>query len=970
MAVNQDSEVTGKTTIDEKDGMGTTCFIGVEIEKDVPPVGELPPETTVDRWVADSGCSQFMTPSADYMVNYCEGGGAVRIADGRTMPIEGIGNLPMSFWSGKDWVQVLLPNVAHVPSLGYNLLSLKRIADRGHKYVGEKKVVALHLKNGKTLFGSSVEKLNYFSGFRRPLGLSSFALATIAPGKIPSVSPVDINTFHTSHGHVHEKLLRSTAKQLGVVLEGSLRECEGSSVAIGFGKPIGRTTSTRADKVFGRLFVDICGTKSVESIGGKRYMLLICDDFSRFTWTYFMRQKSDAVTLFEQFLADERVAGIPSAVEVVRSDEGGEFRGDFAKLCRRHNIRQEFTTADSAKFNGVAERHIVRIESAGMAAQVQAKLLFRGFKIPSGSRLWSARNYWACYALNRTATSANVVDKSHFEMRFGTVPQSPIPFLKPGYVKIKRQDKLRSKALPCFFIGPSANRPRDIYEVLLNFGSVVHSRNVTWARLPPLVPVSAENVHSVSVSRMGGKLDPSRHGKVKVYEDVNRDESSEYTGVRPRVTARLVAPTPAVIPCWRAAPVGGRGTATATSLRGAAMRKIPGTPVHSSAGTTGGFAMSTSSAASAGVNASRGTASPGALAESSPSVSEEDEMNDSPSPKLGGRAAHELRWLGKTSVVRQGRTRGEQRQFDLDSAALIVEEALATEELQEWLSVSIMHDCLTGIDGLYNPLLLGAVNDSEDLAASAMDFALSMWLNPLLDLAASAMDFALSMWLNPLLDSGNGCGAVISEGAFAAAGVGCSKFPHVSKIEDPPMSFADVERSQYQDVWDDSDYSEFSGLWNSDAFRRLKKGELPKNANIVTGKWVRNWKTDDRGNVIKPKSRMVARGFGQIHNVDFSETFAPTPSTASVKIAVAVANEKGWLLRHLDVKQAFIQAHLDEAVYMRLPAGCGDTSGEVVLLQRAVYGLRQAGRQWSLRLSRVLLQTTGMEQSKADPCVP
>ena len=87
----------------------------------------------------------------------------------------------------------------------------------------------------------------------------------------------------------------------------------------------------------------------------------------------------------------------------------------------------------------------------------------------------------------------------------------------------------------------------------------------------------------------------------------------------------------------------------------------------------------------------------------------------------------------------------------------------------------------------------------------------------------------------------------------------------------------------------------------------------------MTGKWVRNRKADDRGNVIKPKSRMVARGFGQIHNVDFSETFAPTPSAASVKIDVAVANEKGWLLRHLDIKQAFIQAHLDEAVLHEAP---------------------------------------------------
>ena len=86
-------------------------------------------------------------------------------------------------------------------------------------------------------------------------------------------------------------------------------------------------------------------------------------------------------------------------------------------------------------------------------------------------------------------------------------------------------------------------------------------------------------------------------------------------------------------------------------------------------------------------------------------------MEDSPSPKLGGRAAHELRWLEETPVVQLGRTCGEQRQFDLDSAALFVEEALATEELQELLSVSAMHDCLPGIDGLYNPLLLGCKGD-------------------------------------------------------------------------------------------------------------------------------------------------------------------------------------------------------------------------------------------------------------------
>ena len=211
-------------------------------------------------------------------------------------------------------------------------------------------------------------------------------------------------------------------------------------------------------------------------------------------------------------------------------------------------------------------------------------------------------------------------------------------------------------------------------KVLLNSGSVVHSRNDTWARLPPSVPVSAENVRSVTVSRKGRKLDPSRHGEVEVDEDVDSDESCEYTSVRPRVTARLVTPTAAAVPC-EAALAGGRGTVEATSLRGATMREIPGTPVHSSADTPGGKARSTSPVTSAGVNASGGTASPGASIELSPSVSEQDEADDSPSPKLGGRAAHELRWLGETPITRQGRTRGERRQLGLDSAALFVEES-------------------------------------------------------------------------------------------------------------------------------------------------------------------------------------------------------------------------------------------------------------------------------------------------------
>ena len=142
---------------------------------------------------------------------------------------------------------------------------------------------------------------------------------------------------------------------------------------------------------------------------------------------------------------------------------------------------------------------------------------------------------------------------------------------------------------------------------------------------------------------------------MEVDKDGDCDESSESIGVRPRVTGRLVAPTLATIPCGRAALAGSRGTAATTSLRVAVMREIPGTPVHSSEGTPKGFSMSTPPATSAGVNVSGDTASPGASVESSPSVSEGDEADDSPLPGRGGLTESKggLIWIRRRCLLKK-----------------------------------------------------------------------------------------------------------------------------------------------------------------------------------------------------------------------------------------------------------------------------------------------------------------------------
>ena len=389
------------------------------------------------------------------MLNYRESNAYMRTASGSRYPVEGYGDLPLTFRSSSGNVPLLLRNVAHVPKLNYHLLSLRAVADNGHTYSGTKEGVTVFLSTGDTLFFPPVERLNFLYAYRPGMLFDETANATIAPGLSPSNrdTPVDINDFHVAHAHAHEGALRKTAKQMGVTLEGKLHECKGCLLAKGIRMSTPSKTHCREDKRLSRVFVDLGGNKHVTSMGGNKYPMIIRDDFSRYAWLYFISHKSDAAEAFKQFLADLRVEGIPSEVVVVRSDNGGEFnQGEFGQLCRERNIKQEFTTADSPEYNnGVAERGLAMIESAALAVRIQASELFSGFDIPEKPSLWAEAMRWACDAYNRTATVANPGNRSPHGMFYGEIPQnSPIPFLKPGYCKYKRMNKMDPKARECF----------------------------------------------------------------------------------------------------------------------------------------------------------------------------------------------------------------------------------------------------------------------------------------------------------------------------------------------------------------------------------------------------------------------------------------------------------------------------------------------------------------------------------------
>ena len=202
----------------------------------------------VVQYIADSAATCNMTPDADGLTNYRECSRPLGLANGEEISIVGYGDLTVNFRTDHRWVRVKMNDVAHVPQLSHNLISLPSMTLKGHTYTGDKDGVTLKLKGGETVFFPLVGKLCRQYGFRPEAAGSMVdtACATIAPGKTKTpTTPTDINILHCTFGDTHEVLLKK--EQQGVNPSGELHECRGCSMAKGLRKPIARSTHTGAD---------------------------------------------------------------------------------------------------------------------------------------------------------------------------------------------------------------------------------------------------------------------------------------------------------------------------------------------------------------------------------------------------------------------------------------------------------------------------------------------------------------------------------------------------------------------------------------------------------------------------------------------------------------------------------------------------------------------------------------------------
>jgi hypothetical protein len=127
--------------------------------------------------------------------------------------------------------------------------------------------------------------------------------------------------------------------------------------------------------------------------------------------------------------------------------------------------------------------------------------------------------------------------------------------------------------------------------------------------------------------------------------------------------------------------------------------------------------------------------------------------------------------------------------------------------------------------------------------------------------------------------------------------------------------------------------------------------------HVIHNKWVYKIKRKSDGAVDKLKARLVAKGFEQTSGVDYTDTFSPVIKPFIIRVILALAVYFNWMIKQLDISNAFLHSALFEKVYMEQPKGFVDKNHphSVCKLQKAIYGLKQALRAWFNRLSSYLL---------------
>lgn len=281
--------------------------------------------------------------------------------------------------------------------------------------------------------------------------------------------------WHKLLGHLNFQSIKNLKEKEMVYGLPSIKEvqeiCEGCALGKHHRESFPKDKAWRATTPLELVHTDVCGPISAPTHAGNKYFLIFIDDFTRMTWVYFMKQKSEVFSISKKFqMYVERQSGF--LIKVLRSDRGGEYNSnEFNKFCEDIGVDRQVTVGYTPQQNGVAERKNISIEE-------MAKSMLYEKGLPKS--FWGEAVYTAVYLLNRCPTKP-LENKTPFEAWSGRKPS--LNHLKVfgcvcyAHVPKETRHKLDEVSEKCIFVGYSSkSKGYRLYNLQKN--KVIISRDV------------------------------------------------------------------------------------------------------------------------------------------------------------------------------------------------------------------------------------------------------------------------------------------------------------------------------------------------------------------------------------------------------------------------------------------------------------------------------------------------------------
>ncbi|GJR90967.1 putative ribonuclease H-like domain-containing protein [Tanacetum coccineum] len=378
---------------------------------------DYPHRALKNKGIVDSGCSRHMTGNKAYLAEFQDFNGGPVAFGGSKGYITGKGKIKTGKLDFED--------VCFVKELQhFNLFSVSQMCDKKNKVL---------FTDSECLVLSPEFKLpdenQVLLKIPRQNNMYSFNLENIVPSGglaclIAKATTDESNKWHRRLGHVNFKNLNKLVKgNLVRGLPSKIFQNDHTCVACQKGKQ--HKASCKAKSVSSishslqLLHMDLFGPTSVRSLNHKTYCLVITDDFSRFSWVFFLRTKDETSGILKDFIRQIENQ-LNQKVKTIRCDNGTEFKNkDVIEFCGSKGIKREYSNARTPQQNGVAERKNRTLIEA-------ARTMLADSFLPN--TFWAEAVSTACYVLNRVLVT-KPHNKTPYELLTGKIPI--ISYIRP-----------------------------------------------------------------------------------------------------------------------------------------------------------------------------------------------------------------------------------------------------------------------------------------------------------------------------------------------------------------------------------------------------------------------------------------------------------------------------------------------------------------------------------------------------------